>query len=785
MSKSGKTVSDRLADVLVDHRRLFLLAIVVLTCILVAFIPRIEQDLSLKSAIVTGSPSYREYRNFREIFGDDEFLLVAIKNERPIDQHKALTAIDRLTRKLGTLKKATEVLSVANLSMFREKHGKFGAFPFILTENGVPSLPPTAEMDKMRRALPMLDLLLSPDLSAFGVIVRIDDQWKYDSHAVHEVLATTEQAVKESLLDGQQYRIVGGPVIREAFSKYSMRTLITFVILSGLICAVVATFVFGSLGLTMATLVILGLCSVWVLGLMPILGIPMTISTSLVPGLVFIQALEFVIQLVTRFGQFSRLGAQQEEAARKSVGFLARPCFFCAATTAVGYGACMVSNVTGIFQMGLLMSIGALLSYGLAMVLTPLLLISVRPLGQAAISRSESNIGSRVVESSIRLISRRHRALTFAGIVFALVVASGVPFIRADPQLTNDLGYSSPEMTDIRFVESNLASIQYIELELESEEGSFRKADIWKPAMRIDRAIKTVPGVVATESLLPMMRRMFELTSADSENKKDLFEKPEAIPQLLLVMSSSGKGRKMIARYLDEDFARLRISVRVNRSSSATLLDTIDQIRAAAASAANGNLKVIVTGAPVMTASLGTDIIESQIHALLIGVVLVTLLMMIQMGSPLFGLISLIPNIPPLATVFGLIGWLGIPVGAANMFAATVALGLAVDNTLQFVAQLKREIGLNPELGVEQCLFRAYRLVARPIASWSFVIILGFLAILNTPFQSAREFGMLVAVAMVTGVFGDLIFVQSIILTFPSVRRVIEIIMEKERRLSD
>jgi uncharacterized protein len=150
------------------------------------------------------------------------------------------------------------------------------------------------------------------------------------------------------------------------------------------------------------------------------------------------------------------------------------------------------------------------------------------------------------------------------------------------------------------------------------------------------------------------------------------------------------------------------------------------------------------------------------------------------MGTPLFGLISLIPNIPPVATVFGIMGYMRIPLDGVTVFAATVAIGLAVDNTIQFVTQLKREIKLNPGEDVESCMFRAYRLAAKPMASWSIVTLLGFLAMLATPFQAAVSFGILVASAVFMGMFADLIFMQSMILTFPWIRNIIQKVVEKE-----
>jgi predicted RND superfamily exporter protein len=87
---------------------------------------------------------------------------------------------------------------------------------------------------------------------------------------------------------------------------------------------------------------------------------------------------------------------------------------------------------------------------------------------------------------------------------------------------------------------------------------------------------------------------------------------------------------------------------------------------------------------------------------------------------------------------------------------------------------------LHPGKDVEYCMFRAYRLAAKPMVSWSIVTLLGFLSMVATPFQAAVSFGILVASAVFMGIFGDLIFMQSMILTFPRIRRIIQGIVERE-----
>ncbi|MBI5569460.1 MAG: hypothetical protein HY914_05885, partial [Desulfomonile tiedjei] len=62
----------------------------------------------------------------------------------------------------------------------------------------------------------------------------------------------------------------------------------------------------------------------------------------------------------------------------------------------------------------------------------------------------------------------------------------------------------------------------------------------------------------------------------------------------------------------------------------------------------------------------------------------------------------------------------------------------------------------------------------RPMMSWSLVTVLGFLTLLVTPFQAAYHFGILISSAVFMGIFGDLIFMQSMILTFAPIRGLIK-----------
>lgn len=770
----------RPSDFLVDYRKPLVGLVVVITVILSFFVPKLELDPSLKSVLVTTSPAYFEYEKFLKVFEDEEFIVVAIKSKESVTDQSFLTSVASTTNEISKLDNVDQAFSITSLRFFQKKGQTFGNYNFVRNEKGVLSVPEIFEVEKIRKALPLLDLLLSPNFKTVGLLVRIDERSKFDLPATQKVVSAIESFIKTNFPAGTESRVVGMAILRQAILDYSIKTALIFGILCTLICTIVTVYIFKSAKVTIVTMFILGICVLWVLGLMVIMGIPLNASTSLSFGLILITSLEIVIHMVARFNQFLQIAPDREQAVKETVRYLARPCLISSATTAVGFGSCMVTSIPMVFQLGFVMSLGITISFCLAMILTPAVLIAMKSLEIKTDEEVSGDVLSRVLEKVKQAISRHHKAFVVVGFSIAGIMLAGAPLIRTDPQIFRQLGESSPEVRNIGFVQENLTSVHSIQLVLEAQDNSFKKPEIWKKVKELETLLKKNPEVIATDSFFPFLEYMHLMAQGEETEHKDVLSAPGAISQLLVITALTPDGKRMIRSHLDDTFKTLRISVRIKNSASTPIVETIDSIRSAAQAVVAGEASVTVTGEAVVVSAQGEDLVRSEIYSLFIAIAIITVLMMIQMGTPLFGLLSLVPNIPPLATVFGLMGYLRIPLDGVTVFAATVAIGLAVDNTIHFVAQLKREVKLNPGLGVQECVFRAYSLAAKPMASWSLVTLLGFLALLVTPFQAAVYFGMLVSSAVLMGIFGDLIFMQSMILTFPSVQNLIRKLLDKE-----
>ena len=180
-SDRGNPSKTWLADVFVDYRRLLVLIVIVVSIVLACFVPGLETDTSLRSMLVTNAPAYSEYEKFKEVFGNEEFIIIGIKNRLPANDQTVLKSLQSITQRLANLDKITEVLSLTNLRFFQKRGEKFGTYPVVRVGDGRMSLPEASELAAMRIALPLMGFLISPDMQTVGLLVRIDDKWKFDS----------------------------------------------------------------------------------------------------------------------------------------------------------------------------------------------------------------------------------------------------------------------------------------------------------------------------------------------------------------------------------------------------------------------------------------------------------------------------------------------------------------------------------------------------------------------------------------------------------------------------
>jgi hypothetical protein len=371
-------------------------------------------------------------------------------------------------------------------------------------------------------------------------------------------------------------------------------------------------------------------------------------------------------------------------------------------------------------------------------------------------------------------VFNHYRLVTAVGLVFTVLMVASIPLVRSDTQILRMLSASTQEIKDLQFVEEQLTAVHSLELLIEAQEGTFKSTDAWKKVAELDEKLQGIPEVVSTDSFLPLLKHLQSLLRDSRGSENNLFSNPALLPQLLMLTSMSNEGRRLTSRYLDDGSGRLHISVRIKNSPSIPITDTIEAVRSTAESVMDGHGRISVTGDTSVFAAQASALVRSQLRSLSLAFILITGLLIVNLRSVRLGLVSLIPNIPPVALIFGMMGWTGISLDTVTVFAASVALGLAVDDTVHFLSQLKLEMGARREKApIELCVRRAFDVTAKAMLSTTAVLFFAFLVLVVSPFRPVVSFGILGAASVLAALLADVIFMPSVILASPTLRRLI------------
>ena len=126
---------------------------------------------------------------------------------------------------------------------------------------------------------------------------------------------------------------------------------------------------------------------------------------------------------------------------------------------------------------------------------------------------------------------------------------------------------------------------------------------------------------------------------------------------------------------------------------------------------------------------------------------------------------SILPNLLPVTLIMGIMGWSGIALNNTTVMVASVALGIAVDDTVHFIARFRKE-NRSKNLTLQGALRKTTVSVGRAIIFTSMINMAGFLILSVLAFQPTREFGLLISLAMFFALIGDLVVLPAGIVTF-------------------
>jgi predicted RND superfamily exporter protein len=197
------------------------------------------------------------------------------------------------------------------------------------------------------------------------------------------------------------------------------------------------------------------------------------------------------------------------------------------------------------------------------------------------------------------------------------------------------------------------------------------------------------------------------------------------------------------------------------RKAGVPILATIDSAKIAQASAGDDAVGVVYTGVIPVVYKAQRALLDSLVESTWWSFITITPLMMWVCRGFAPGIIVMVPNTLPVLVVFGGMGWLGIPVDIGSMMAASIALGVAVDDTIHFLAWFKDDL---KKLGNrDNAVVTSYQRSGTAALQAALINGLGLSVFATSSFTPTQQFGWLMLCILMAGIVAELVMLPAML----------------------
>jgi uncharacterized protein len=496
------------------------------------------------------------------------------------------------------------------------------------------------------------------------------------------------------------------------------------------------------------------------------------------PSVVYTAGLSAAIHLINYYrhlrAQDQRLGA-----AERGVQAAWIPCLLSAGTTSIGLISLCASELVPIRKFGFYTALGVIVTLAFMFLYLP----SALQLWPPALHHDPS-----IDELSPLDPRHRRRMRSLAGrivsrpfavwIVFlSLLVGCGSGLHKAKTTI-NLMSLFSPDAEIIhayRWLEEKLGPLVPMEVvvRIDKRQTNLDLLERLKLVDRVQTAIKSIPHVGSAMSaatfapdLSPPKRtgRLRDALLSESGyhsilNKRLVAHREEFVREEYLA-DDSRTGQEL-----------WRISLRVAALADIDYGQFIEDIKRQVEPLVASEKERGVQGIVGVTYTGLTPVVYMAERALLNGLVdsffgaflMIAIVMSLVFRSIAAGLLTMLPNVFPMAVVFGLMSWMGIALDIGTMMTGSVAMGVCVDDTVHYANWFRR--GIRAGLGYRDAAISAFENSAGAIYQSTVIVALGLVTFALSTFMPTRRFGLLMCTLLAFGLIADLTLTPAMLAT--------------------
>ena len=786
MHKNLENLMGRFGSFIHDNPFKVLFVLVLMLAFPISHAPQIKMDTSTEGFMHDDDPVLLTYNSFRDQFGRDERIVLAIENDN-------IFSIDFLTKLKGLHKELeTNVPYVEDVTSLYNVRNTRGEGDKLITDDLLEPFPTTQkELDDIKkRAMKShfyKDLLLSQDANMTTIIIETD---AYSHEGEKRVSIedefdegfdepTKEETPKDFLTDQENHKlleavaviadkyraeglkiyIAGSPAVNNELKAQMKSDMQKFMRITFLIILVFLFVIFRRASAVFYPLMVIVFSLLTTVGTMAWAGVMFKLPTQIVPSLLLAVSVGATVHILSIFFDKFNENGDKKEAISYTLGHSGLAIAMTSITTAIGVGSFAGSEVAPISDLGIFASLGVMVSLVLTLTLLPALLsiTKLKPKPRTTVSKVDEFM------KSLAVIPVKHTKAvllsSFVLVAIAFTAASQVPLSH------NPLTWFQPDninRVSTEIIDEKMNGTVTIEVVVDTG-----KENGWVDPEKLQKLNEFSTKLEAYKDEYTHIGKVISLATIVKETNRALHENEEkyySIPtdanlvsQELLLFENSGSDD--LEDVVDSQFSKARITVKMPWIDTIEAVNVLEYVKTEAEKTFVSD-KVETTGMIPLLINTFAHAVHSSVQSYFMAAIAISFMMMLILGSVRIGLLSMIPNLAPIIVGLLLMYVAKIPLDMFTLLIGSIAIGLVVDDTIHFMHNFKRYYLESGDSA--QAIEKTFLTTGKAMLITTIVLSLGFFAYLAANMIAVQNFGLLTGAVIIFALLSDLLLAPAL-----------------------
>jgi len=723
----------------------------------------------------SADPNLKEMDDHQAIYNREDMIIVLVKSKTgTMWKNENLKTLRELTQDLWTVAYTNRVDGLANFNYTQAKGDELIVGEFLS------DLPyDAAKLESKKKLLledPVLTkFLISPKLDMSQITLRVVAPPEFPN-AFFEAKSSVLQVVAKHAAANPDIQIylAGTVMINNAFIEFALDDQKVLVPLMFLLIVLAMTLMLRSfMGMVLPMLILITSIIFPIMLFVGIFGYPLNNASVNTMQLMVAIAIADSIHIMAVFLRNMRHGMTREEAILDTLDKNYLACLLTSVTTAIGFYSLLTQTMPPFRDLGLFGGTGTLYAWFASIFTLPALMavIPFKEYPKASTADFDDGVPTKGYEKFVDFIFKYKRSI----VVFWLVtsVVSGILLFRI--VVDNNIMAYFDKKSEFRiasdYVDNNIIGSMPFEFNLRATgSGQIYEPDFLKKVEKFHAYLLSKPEFEVTHvsSVLDIVKRMNKTMNGDNPKEykipdpKTGIDLRKLIAQYMFLYKTNLPQGSDMTNMIDSDDSMLRVTAFARAMPSSKQVANAQTINAWLAKEMP-EVKARAIGVPVMFGLLMQQAVPGMILSMLMSLGLITASMIWAFKSLKLGLLSMIPNVWPVLFLYGTLGLMGYAVDLSIAVVAMITLGIAVDDTIHFLAKFLH--AFHKKNNTKEAILHTFRETGGALMMTSIILVAGFGILIFSSFRINANLGGLSAVIIALALLADFIITPAVLIT--------------------